>query len=101
VEFPIYPYRKYRGEHRISLAPRDITSKPYNNPIRIALEYKEALEHGKHQNQTELAKELNISRARVNQYLRLLKLPDTIQDDIRSGRVKATERQLRRLLTAR
>ena len=82
VEFPIYPYRIYRGENRISLDPIDIPQKPYVNPILVALGYQEDLKRPEVNNQTELAKKLNITRSRVNQYLRLLKLPESIQDDV-------------------
>jgi len=54
-------------------------SKTYINPILVALKYKEALDSGKYQNQTELAKSLNVTRSRVNQYLRLLNLPEEVQ----------------------
>jgi ParB-like chromosome segregation protein Spo0J len=70
----------------------------YINPIYIALDYKESLKAQKVQNQAELAKSLNVTRSRVNQYLRLLKLPETLQEDVRSGRVKATERSLRNIM---
>jgi len=82
------------------LKPTEIPSIPYTNPIHIALAYKEAIESQKVQNQAELAKSLNVTRSRVNQYLRLLKLPESIQDDVRSGRVKLTERRLRKMVTA-
>jgi len=101
VEFPIFPYRKYRGGYRISLNPIEIPTRTYVNPIEVALEYQEVLDSGKYQNQADLAKSLNVTRPRVNQYIRILGLPDAIQDDILSGRIKATERQLRRLLTVR
>lgn len=101
VEFPIFPYRISRGENRISLNPIEIPSKPYVNPILVALEYQEALKRPEVNNQAELAKSLNITRSRINQYLRLLKLPETIQEDVRSSRVKATQRNLRRIMAVR
>jgi len=97
VEFLIFSYRKYHGENRISLNTIEKQPKTYINPILVALGYQEALDSQKYKNQTELAKSLNVTRSRVNQYLRLLKLPDGVQESIRSGSFKHTERGLRRM----
>jgi len=63
------------------------------------------LESGEYASQTALALKLGVSRARVNQMLRLLKLPPEIQGSvIRTGDSlpsrKITERRLRTLLSS-
>jgi len=98
IEVPIYPYKIRKGENRISLTPRENPTKPYINPLIVAMECREALDSGKYRNQTELARSLKVTRSRVNQYLRLLKLPDEVKEEVLSGRVKATERGLRMML---
>ena len=62
------------------------------------------LRSGKYASQSALARKLGISRARVNQMLRLLKLPPEVQEAV--ARMsdplpswKITERKLRSLLT--
>jgi DNA repair protein RadC len=53
----------------------------YRNPIYLAKEYKKMLYSGKIKNKAELARIKGISRARVTQILRLLKLnPLIIQE---------------------
>ena len=53
----------------------------YRNPICLAKEYKEMIDNNQVKNQSELARKLGISRARVSQILRLLKLdPLVIQE---------------------
>jgi len=99
VEFPLFLSRGTSSELRISLVPIEILPKPYSNPLHIAMEYRRALDTGKYQNQTELAKSLNVTPSRVNQYLRLLKLPDKVKKEIGNGKVESTERNLRRKLT--
>ena len=63
------------------------------------------LESGEYASQTALARQLGVSRERVNQYLRLLKLPPEIQKSvIRMGDPlpsrKITERKLRAVLSS-
>ena len=96
--FPIYSYRKYRGEHCISLTPKEKPTKSYVNPLLLAFEYKAALEKPGIDSQADVARLYGISRARVNQYLKLLKLPEEMKGDIRNGKIKPTERGLRRIL---
>ena len=77
----------------------------YRNPLFLALEWKKMIESGDYASQTDLARDLGISRARVNQMLRLLKLPPKIQESvIRMGDPlpsrKITERRLRTLLSS-
>ena len=78
-----------------------INNKPvYRNPIYLAKEFKKMIDSGKVKNQAELARKLDISRARVTQILNLLKLnPFIIQELINLGdplRSKIiTERKLR------
>ncbi len=78
--------------------PRDKAARNCINPLLVALELQEALKAQNAPNQTDLAKSLNVTRSRVNQYLRLLKLPDEVKEEVLKGRVKATERGLRRAL---
>ena len=50
------------------------TARIYRNPIYLAREYKQMIDSGQVKNQADLACKLDISRARVTQILRLLKL---------------------------
>jgi diketogulonate reductase-like aldo/keto reductase len=80
-------------------------ARAYRNPIFLAQEWKKMLESGEYASQSDLARKVGVSRARVNQMLRLLKLPREIQYSvIQMGDPllcpKITERKLRNLLTS-
>ena len=70
---------------------------------RKALEFQDLLDTGMVNNQADLAKRYGISRARVTQYLNLLKLPDEIIDFLKANKDQEsilryfTERRLREL----
>lgn len=68
----------------------------YENPIEKAWEYEKTMKN-ENLNQNQLAQRLGISRVRVNQYLRLLKLPPEQRDYILKYRKREmiTERMLR------
>jgi len=75
----------------------------YRNPLILALKYKSLLNTTSIGSQTRLARKVGVSRARISQFLRLLKLPHAIQQSvIRMGDPlpsrKITERKLRALL---
>ena len=77
----------------------------YRNPVILAREWEKMLRSGKYTSQTALARKLGVSRARVNQMLRLLKLPPEVQEPVaRMGDPlpsrKVSERKLRTLLSA-
>ena len=77
----------------------------YRNPLFLVLEWNKMLESGDYASETELARYLGISRARVNQMLRLLKLPQKTQESvIRMGDPlpsrKINKRRLRTLLSS-
>ena len=79
-------------------------SRTYRNPVFLAREWNKMLESEEYASQTALGQKLGVSRARVNQMLRLLKLPTKIQEDvIKMGDPlqsrKITERKLRALLS--
>jgi len=99
VVFDLPPAR--RGEKAAKRKP----SRTCRNPLFLALEWKNMLESGDYPSQTDLARRLGVSRARINQYLRLLKLPPKIKESvIRMGDPlysrKITERRLRALLAS-
>lgn len=50
----------------------------YRNPIYLAKEYKKMIDRRQVKNQSDLARQLDISRARVTQILNLLKLDKNI-----------------------
>jgi hypothetical protein len=56
--------------------------KIYRNPIYLAREYKKMIDKGKMKNQAELARIKGISRARVTQIIRLLKLDSSIIQEL-------------------
>jgi len=75
----------------------------YRNPIYLAKEFKEMIDSGKVKNQSDLARKLGISRARVTQILNLLKLEKNITDNLeRIGdpmeRKVISERELRKII---
>ena len=53
-------------------------AKKYRNPIYLAKEYKNMIKYGQAKSQSDLARMLGISRVRVNQIIRLLKLDNEI-----------------------
>ena len=82
VSFPLFPYRVKRGERRISLTASEIPTEPpktHPNPLAVALRYKRLLETAGIGSQTVLAQKVGVSRTRIIQILRLLKLPPDIQ----------------------
>ena len=94
VVFELPPAR--RGKKTTNRKP----SRTYRNPVFLAREWKRMLDSGEYTSQAALARYLGISRARVNQMLRLLKLPPQIQQFmIRLGSREITERKLRALLS--
>jgi ParB-like chromosome segregation protein Spo0J len=77
----------------------------YRNPILLALEWKRMLDSREYSSQTDLSRKVGVSRARINQYLRLLKLPPEIQKTmVQMGKLSSpreiTERRLRTLLSS-
>ena len=99
VVFVLLPSR--RGEKIGKRKP----SRTCRNPLFLALEWKNMLESGDYPSQSALARRLGVSRARVNQYLRLLKLSPKIKESvIRMGDPlpsrKITERSLRTLISS-
>ena len=77
----------------------------YRNPVLLALKWKRMLESGEYASQTDLARKVGVSRSRVNQMLRLVKLPPEILESVilmgepLSSR-KITEHRLRSLLAS-
>ncbi len=99
VIFELRP--ELRGEKVAKCKP----SRTYRNPLFTAREWKKKLESGEYASQTDLASKVGVSRARVNQMLRLLKLSLEIQESvIRMGDIlpsrKITERKLRAVLSS-
>ena len=58
------------------------TKSVYRNPIYLAKEYKQMIDNGQVKNQSGLARNLGISRARVTQILSLLKLDPLIVQEL-------------------
>jgi len=54
----------------------------YRNPMYLAREYQEMIAGGKTRNQADLARQLDIYRARVDQVLQLLEWPAHVQRKI-------------------
>jgi ParB-like chromosome segregation protein Spo0J len=77
----------------------------YRNPLILALKYKSLLNTPGIGTQATLARKVGVYRARISQFLRLLKLPPEIQQSvIRMGDPlparKITERRLRTFFTS-
>ena len=80
-----------------------IHKKAYRNPIYLAREYKRMIDIGQVKNQSELARKLGISRARVTQILNLLKLNKNILNKLEQigdpmDRKVISERELRKTI---
>ncbi len=82
------------------------TEKPhrnYRNPIHLAKEYRWMIDSGQARNESDLARQIGISRVRVNQIIRLLKLDTQIIKQIEklgdplSSQI-VTERMLRQYI---
>jgi hypothetical protein len=54
--------------------------KHHRNPMRLTQEWQQALDEGIYASQAELARHLGVSRARISQVLRLMKLPPATCD---------------------
>jgi hypothetical protein len=85
-----------RGKKAVKRKP----SRTYRNPVFLARKWEKALEIGKYPSQAALARDLGVSRVRVTQVLRLLKLaPEVLEkitglgDPLTSSNM--TERKLR------
>ncbi|MBN1355364.1 MarR family transcriptional regulator [bacterium] len=81
---------KSRGEK-----PRKL----YRNPLFLAQEWRKRMQE-RALSQSELAREMGVSRARVSQILNLLKLPEDVLVEVRNlgdsmERQRVTERMLR------
>jgi ParB-like chromosome segregation protein Spo0J len=81
----------------------EIPLKSYSNPLLVALKYKQLLDTPSIGSQTKLAHKVGVSRARISQFLRPLKLPPDIQQSViqmgdKLTTRKITERRLRKLL---
>ena len=75
---------RLRKPRRSPKRQRRSPSKQLRNPIQLALEWQNALETGQITSKTQLAASLGLSRARVTQMLRLLKLAPAAQTMILS-----------------
>ncbi len=60
----------------------NVIKRLYRNPIYVAKEYKKMIDSGEAKNRAELARIKGISRARVTQILRLLKLDSLIIQEL-------------------
>ncbi len=73
----VFEFPKLKKEQK---AKEDKPSRHYRNPIYLAQEYQKALGNGDCLSPAELARRLGVSRARVTQVLRLLRLdPDVLK----------------------
>ena len=69
--------RTFRAEFAFTKEQKRTKDKPrrrYRNPVTVAREWQEMLEHGPYASPADLARTLGVSRARVLQVLRVLRL---------------------------
>jgi len=73
-------YRKVTGHNVIyAVTPRDEPKRPEPvNPVSLALAFRKMLDDGTVISQSQLARKVGLTRARVAQILNLLKLPDSV-----------------------
>ena len=95
-----HAFRANRCHHR-----RIKPIRTHRNPLILAREWDKMLRSGEYASQTALARKVGVSRTRVNQFLRLLKLPQEIQQSVieMGGPLPSreiTERKLRALLVS-
>ena len=74
------------GGDCISLYTKEKAPRPYASPLLMSLEYQDALEGENPLNPVAQGRSLNVTPARINQYLRLLQLPEEVKKEIFSGR---------------
>ena len=67
-------------KRRAKRAGSDTPKKQYQHPLLLAYEFQELLEAGVVNNRAEIARHCGLSRARVTQVMKLLQLPDEIQE---------------------
>jgi len=67
-----------KARQRLKIKPRRV----YRNPVTLAWEWQAALENGDCSSKADIARMLGISRARVSQVLRLLRVSPEILDKI-------------------
>lgn len=65
--------------------------------LALAYSIERLIECGELGSYAEGASRLGVSRARMSQIMNLLSLPPQVQDDILTGKLRASERQLRQL----
>ncbi len=65
--------------------------------LALAYSIERLIECGELGSYAEAASRLGVSRARMSQIMNLLTLPPQVQDDILTGKLQASERQLRQL----
>ncbi len=67
---------KRRAKHGVA---KECTE-PYRHPLLLAYEFQKLLQTGVVNNRAKIARRYGLSRARVTQVMKLLTLPDEIQD---------------------
>ena len=97
AKFGIF-YQSENERFLSEIAPLPPVKQPkiYQNPIELALKYRQIMKD-QNLNQSRLAQKLNISRVQVTQILNLLKLDPWISKQISQKGLEIPERQLRLL----
>ncbi|MDH7515846.1 MAG: ParB/RepB/Spo0J family partition protein [Bacteroidota bacterium] len=83
---PAYIRAVASEEEMLELALIENLQRETLNPIEIAQSYKRLIDEY-HHTQDEIARKVGKNRATVANFIRLLKLPDTIQESIRKGEI--------------
>ena len=83
-QVPAFIIRVQSDEEMLELALIENLQREHLNPIEIAISYKRLIDEC-HYSQEELADKIGKDRSTVTNFLRLLKLPDPIQNAVRKG----------------
>lgn len=83
-QVPAYIIRVRSNEEMLELALIENLQREHLNPIEIAISYKRLIDEC-HYSQEELAEKIGKDRSTVTNFLRLLKLPEPIQNAVRKG----------------
>lgn len=86
ARIPAYIIRVATSEEMLELALIENLQREHLNPVEIAISYRRLLDEC-HYTQEQLADRIGKDRSTVANFLRLLKLPESIQAALRSGRL--------------
>jgi ParB family transcriptional regulator, chromosome partitioning protein len=87
-QIPAYIIRVRSNEEMLELALIENLQREHLNPIEIAISYKRLIDECRY-TQEEVSQKIGKDRTTITNFLRLLKLPETIQNAVRKGEISS------------